>query len=284
VLPHPNWLCTGFRNAVTDCDLIDIHLEGYLFTWIKRRGADHVVEERLDRALATSYWLTKFPNATLRNLLSSHSNHSPILLHCTSVIKQHYKYEFTFENIWLKEDNIGEVVHEGWTKGEGLEILHRLSHCADKLQSWGRRKKKRFKEEITECEATMEIPRDKRDEVSVARFQEAQLQHAKVLIQEEAFWKQWAKMHWLKDGDLNTKFFHMSAAARSKVKRIEKLKNENNEVITGQQNLCEVARQHFHELFKTKGGDQEPVLSLISLRVSAEDNSILEAPITKEEF
>jgi hypothetical protein len=130
----------------------------------------------------------------------------------------------------------------------------------------------------------MEIPRDKRDEVSVARFQEAQLQHAKVLIQEEAFWKQKAKMHWLKDGDLNTKFFHMSAAARSKVKRIEKLKNENNEVITGQQNLCEVARQHFHELFKTKGGDQEPVLSLISLRVSAEDNSILEAPITKEEF
>jgi hypothetical protein len=49
------------------------------------------------------------------------------------VIKQHYKYEFKFENIWLKEDNIGEVVHEGLTKGEGLEILHRLSHCADKL-------------------------------------------------------------------------------------------------------------------------------------------------------
>jgi hypothetical protein len=51
----------------------------------------------------------------------------------------------------------------------------------------GKKEKKRFKEEISECEVTMEILRDKRDEVSVARFQEAQLQHAKALIQEEAF-------------------------------------------------------------------------------------------------
>ncbi|MCI37056.1 endonuclease/exonuclease/phosphatase family protein, partial [Trifolium medium] len=26
--PHPNWLCNGFRSAVCDCDLTDIHLEG----------------------------------------------------------------------------------------------------------------------------------------------------------------------------------------------------------------------------------------------------------------
>jgi hypothetical protein len=41
--PHPNWLCNGFRSAVSDCDLTDIHLDGYPFTWIKSRGSDHVV-------------------------------------------------------------------------------------------------------------------------------------------------------------------------------------------------------------------------------------------------
>jgi hypothetical protein len=236
-LPHPNWLCTGFRNAVNDCDLTDIQLEGYPFTWIKSRGADHVIEERLDRALASSDWVSKFPNVKLRNILSSHSDHSPILLQCAPVIKQNYKYEFKFENSWLKEEDIEEVVHEGWNDGEGLELTGRLSQCADKLQRWGRRKKKRFKDEILEHEAEMERFRDKRDAASIARFQEAHQQHAKVLIQEEAFWKQRAKMHWLKEGDLNTKFFHMSATARSKVKRIEKLINEENEIITGQQNL-----------------------------------------------
>jgi hypothetical protein len=70
---HPNWLCNGFRSAVSDCDLSDILLEGYPFTWIKSRGSPHVIEERLDRAMADSSWLGNFPNAQLTNLLASHS-------------------------------------------------------------------------------------------------------------------------------------------------------------------------------------------------------------------
>jgi hypothetical protein len=85
------------------------------------------------------------------------------------------------------EDDIGEVVHVGWNDGNGLDIIHRLTHCADKLQRWGRKKKRRFKEEILEHEAEMERFRDKQDPLSATRFQEACNQHAKVLIQEEAF-------------------------------------------------------------------------------------------------
>jgi mannosylglycoprotein endo-beta-mannosidase len=84
--------------------------------------------------------------------------------------------------------------------------------------------------------------------------------------------KKRAKMHWLKEGDLNTKKFHMLATARSKRKKIEKLKNEEEEVITGQHNLCEVARRYFHELFRSKGGSLDPVLSLISPIVSVTNN------------
>lgn len=61
---------------------------------------------------------------------------------------------------------------------------------------------------------------------SVDRFVEAQCRHQKVINQEEAFWKQHAKMHWLKDDDLNMKLFHMSAMARRKFKKIYGLENE----------------------------------------------------------
>ncbi|KAK2449721.1 hypothetical protein QL285_008883 [Trifolium repens] len=67
--PHPNWLCNGFRNAVSDCDLTDIQLEGYPYTWIKSRGSPTVVEERLDRAMANSKWLMTYPGVKLLNLL-----------------------------------------------------------------------------------------------------------------------------------------------------------------------------------------------------------------------
>jgi hypothetical protein len=52
--PHPNWLCSGFRQAVNDCDLSDNYLDGYPFTWVKSRGKPHMIEERLDRAMATT--------------------------------------------------------------------------------------------------------------------------------------------------------------------------------------------------------------------------------------
>ncbi|GAU39678.1 hypothetical protein TSUD_320910 [Trifolium subterraneum] len=71
------------------------------------------------------------------------------------------------------------------------------------------------------------------------------------------------------------------ANARAKVKEIEKLENGANEIVTGQNNLCEVAKKYFEELFKPKGGVQDSVVSLISSRVSYDDNAYLVAPITR---
>jgi chemotaxis protein histidine kinase CheA len=46
----------------------------------------------------------------------------------------------------------------------------------------------------------------------------------------------------------------MSASVRSKAKKIEKLMNDKNEIVTDQEKLGEVARTYFQELFKPKGG------------------------------
>ena len=45
-------------------------------------------------------------------------------------------------------------------------------------------------------------------------------QMAKLLMQDDAYWRQRTKTHWYKDGDRNTKFFHASATARKKVNHI----------------------------------------------------------------
>ncbi|GAU39458.1 hypothetical protein TSUD_158890 [Trifolium subterraneum] len=136
VHPHPDWLCNGFRSAVGDCDLTDIQLNGYPYTWIKSRGTSHVIEERLDRAMANSSWLSLFPDAKLLNLLASHSDHSPILLQNSPMIRNGRTYSFRFENIWLKEDDVEEVVEDGWCSGRDVEITSRITRCADKLKGW----------------------------------------------------------------------------------------------------------------------------------------------------
>jgi exonuclease III len=131
---HPNWLCNGFCSAVSDCDLTDIPLEGYPYTWIKSRGSPHVIEERLDRAMANTDWLLNFPNAQLTNLLASHSDHSPILLQTSPTVRNGKTYSFRFENIWLQEDEINEVVEEGWGRERSVDIIQKTYRCAEKLK------------------------------------------------------------------------------------------------------------------------------------------------------
>ncbi|XP_058726978.1 uncharacterized protein LOC131598384 [Vicia villosa] len=111
-IPHPNWLCTGFQDVLGDCDLTDIPLEGYPFTWTKSRGTSHMIEERLDRAVVSSHWLQIFPQAKLSNLIASYSDHSPILLSCDPVRNRRSRRRFKFENWWLGEEGLQNVVSE----------------------------------------------------------------------------------------------------------------------------------------------------------------------------
>jgi hypothetical protein len=259
-------------------------LEGYPYTWIKSRGSPEVIEERLDRAMANTLWLTNYPGVKLVNLLSSHSDHSPILLQNAPIMLNGRNYSFRFENNWLKEEDINEVVMDAWSGEHGADVIRRTGNCAEKLKWWGRRKRMRFKQEVMECSEEMERLRGYLDPSNSRRYKEVQERHARLLVQEETYWRQRAKMHWLREGDLNTRFFHMSATSRQRKKKIVTLVNEDNIAVTSQSELCAVALNYFDHLFKASSTSHDPILSLITPKVTDEDNIILVQPITKEEL
>ncbi|XP_058755177.1 uncharacterized protein LOC131628352 [Vicia villosa] len=97
-----------------------------------------MIEERLDRALANSEWLASFPFAKLTNLIASHSDHSPILLDCDPVQQVDWSFQFRFENNWLHEDGIAEVVSNGWHCEEHIDVVKRILTCAESLENWSR--------------------------------------------------------------------------------------------------------------------------------------------------
>jgi len=46
---------------------------------------------------------------------------------------------------------------------------------------------------------------------NISSFNGLRNQMSLLLVQENAFWHQRTKTHWMRDGDLNVKFFHVSA-------------------------------------------------------------------------
>ncbi|MCI04871.1 endonuclease/exonuclease/phosphatase family protein, partial [Trifolium medium] len=134
---------------------------------IQREG-----EERLDRAMANSKWLMIYPDVKLLNLLASHYDHSPILLQSSPLIRNGKTYSFRFENIWLKEDDIEDVVEESWGRDSGDDIIRKTDRCAEKLKGWGRRKRMRFKQEMMECSEEMERLRGCHDLMNTGRYKE----------------------------------------------------------------------------------------------------------------
>lgn len=99
-------------------------------------------------------------------------------------------------------------------------------------------------------------------------------------------WKQRAKIFWLRDGDINTRFFHQATSARRKANKITLLKNSDDEWIVSQNEINEVVADYFSVLFM--GGTNNMViqdpLAYIQQVVSADDNAALTISITRDEF
>lgn len=91
-------------------------------------------------------------------------------------------------------------------------------------------------------------------------------------------------MNWLRDDDLNTKFFHMLVTKRKLFKKFDMLIDKEAVEVKHQAGMCEVVKKYFESLFAVKDNMHEPVISLIQPLISTTDNEKLVAPVTKEEL
>ncbi|KAJ8766210.1 hypothetical protein K2173_021727 [Erythroxylum novogranatense] len=112
--PQPDRLMMGFKEAVADSQLIDLGMQGYGFTWSRGNDVAGRIEERLDRALACSRWIRKFPYYKVSNLEVTSSDHSPIFLEPIAVSFQVGVKRFRFENAWLRDSQFLSVVKIFW--------------------------------------------------------------------------------------------------------------------------------------------------------------------------
>lgn len=104
------------------------------------------------------------------------------------------------------------------------------------------------------------------------------------LCREEIFWRQKAHVKWAKDGDANTKFFHMSVKDRHRRQRINSIRNDEGVLLDSQPQIQNEAVRFFTHLYQ--GGDStrmDELLTHIPTLLQPNDHSLLLQPVTLSE-
>nr|GLL42008.1 uncharacterized protein LOC109167867 [Ipomoea trifida] len=175
----------------------------------------------------------------------------------------------------VREDKCREIITNSWSRTMGLDVLSRIETCGSDLWRWGKSYNREFQRKIDVCKARLETLRMRRDGRGFNEYSSTERELLSLLNQQHVYWKQRAKEHWYKHGDLNTKYFHNAVKSRRRRNRITRLRREDGLVVESVDDMGEVMTEYFSDLFTASQCDMEEVLDCITTRLRPEENNRL---------
>lgn len=103
----------GFIKWTQEMDLIDIGFIGPQYTWNRGNEVETRRSTRLDRVMCDDEWCRTFPEAVLRHLHHSYSEHWPILLQTSEGASNCLgNWPFKFQAAWMEHKEFEKVMNE----------------------------------------------------------------------------------------------------------------------------------------------------------------------------
>ncbi|BFG35644.1 hypothetical protein CerSpe_219180 [Prunus speciosa] len=255
----------AFRQAISDCALEDSGFEGAEFTWYSTRMGG--IKERLDRALANLKWQQLFPASRVVHLDPSRSDHLPFLIYLN---QQKNKSgapspRFRFEHMWTSHADCESVISSAWaTFVDGtpmFQVVEKIKVTRLRLLQWHRSTFKATQRDIQSTRDKLGIIwRQQCTDQTIAAFKALSTQLDELLVREEVYWQQRAKVAWLRDGDRNTRFFHQRANTRKQRNNIQGLIDSNGVWKEEGAAVQEIVVDYFTHLFTSNCRRREDIL------------------------
>lgn len=105
-----------------------------------------------------------------------------------------------------------------------------------------------------------------------------------LLVKEELWWAQRAKVQWLKHGDLNTKYFHYKASQRKRKNCIHSITDPYEKVWRDNNHIHEIFTTYFKEMFTSTRPIIPPdAMEVVSNRINHDMFSHLATEFTEKE-
>ncbi|GJY18245.1 hypothetical protein Tco_0389736 [Tanacetum coccineum] len=210
-----------FKECVAEIEVMDVPSSGLQFTWNQKpKGLDGLLK-KIDRVLGNVQFSDSFMGSHAVFQPYRISDHAPAVLKIPTVVKSTPK-PFKFSNILTQHVRFKEVVNEGWL----LEVLgFYMFRLIKKLKYLKKPFRKllydhgnihdnvnRLRTELNRVQADLDV-----DPFNVVLREEevAYVQaYNDAILMQERFLKQKAKILWLKEGDLNSAYFHKAVKGK----------------------------------------------------------------------
>lgn len=117
-----------------------------------------------------------------------------------------------------------------------------------------------------------------------AKIHKVQVELRKQLVKEQEFQKWKAGMEWFKDGERNTKLFHIMARGKRARQKVKRIQDDRGNWLENQKNIASVFDEFYEKQF-TKQTDYEDysMLDELSYKVTETMNDELQKVPTMEE-
>ena len=276
-----------FRNTLNACELKEIHLQNRRFTWSNEQNNPTLC--KLDSFFCNANWDIKFVTHILHALSSSLSDHCHLLLANNSGPKR--PKSFRFENHWIKMPGFQNVVNAACNEHSAhvepfQRLFHKLKKTSQKLRKWS---KTLFAQSKIQLHMALEviIHLDLAQEQRVLSPDERDLQKRLkrkaigLAVLEKAHKCQNSRITNLKEGDANTRYFHLRVNHRRRKNFIHCLKH-NNGWVTEHGQKENIVHQHFTKIAK-KGPPRNIDINWEILPTPGCDLRDLDEPFSEEE-
>ncbi|KAL4203699.1 hypothetical protein AMTRI_Chr01g129270 [Amborella trichopoda] len=193
-----------FLAMIDSCSLIGLHSIGSKFTWCNNRRHGNVMAV-LDRGLCNDAWFNFFHDCTEK------------------VLPRPNNIPFRMQRFWTNHKDFSEVVSQTWsTPVNGTPIFivaKKLKRLKADLKIWAKstfpqRNKlvKSITVELRDIQETIENVGS--NDFLLDQELEAKAKLHNALGIQEKLWAKKSRIKWLKCGDRNTKFFHLTTKIR----------------------------------------------------------------------
>jgi hypothetical protein len=243
-----------FREVLSHYDLHDLGFSGTPWMNDNKQNGERNVKVHLDRVVASPQWSIWFPNAMVKHIVTSRSDHCPILLSLEAQEPQGRSQGVArYEIMWEREASLSEEINKSWEASGPIhdlrDFVKSLKRVMVNLKSWSHTKFGVVTKELSNIRKRMEElefqgPPGHTQELHTLRSRMDEL-----LYREEKMWLQHSRVAWLKEGDKNTSYFHRKATGRAKKSKIRLLRKEDMQITKDKAEMKGMAREFFRQLY-----------------------------------